>query len=175
MTEESAEESPNWFNDPPRRRVGTLALILRGSQLMLVNRPDKITVAQWGLPGGSAGPDEHPRRALSRTLDERLGLRVTPGRWLAVDYVPATPGKHAEGTNWVYEVQLPGHIEPVINENSGFGDVRWVEIAAVGELAVDHALRRIEQSLRAAGTGQTAELYVGIPVRDIGPGTVPVS
>ncbi|MDQ0773018.1 ADP-ribose pyrophosphatase YjhB (NUDIX family) [Streptomyces aurantiacus] len=159
----------DWFTDPPPRRVGVHALIVRDDHLLVVSRPYRITVSQWGLPGGSAGADELPRRALSRTLDERLGLRVTPGRWLAVDHVPATPGKHAEGTNWVFEVQLPEDVEPAIAEGSGFGEARWVGRTAAGELAVDHALRRIEQSLLAAETGEVAELYLGVPVQGIGP------
>ncbi|MFJ4429318.1 NUDIX domain-containing protein [Streptomyces bobili] len=165
----SPDTTKNWFTDPPPRRVGVHDLIMRGQHLLMVSRPYKIKVSQWGLPGGSAGPDELSRRALSRTLDERLGLRVTPGRWLAVDHVPATPGKHVEGTNWVFEVQLPENIEPAIAEGSSFGDARWVGRTAVGELAVDHALRRIERSLLAAETGEVAELHLGIPIQDIGP------
>ncbi len=158
----------NWFTDPPPRRVGTHALITRGDRLLLANRRDETAVSRWGLPRGSAGPDELPRQALSRTLDERLGLRVIPGRWLAVDLVPARPGKHVEGTNWVFEVELPENVEPAITEGGVFREARWVERTAVGELAVDHSLRRIEQSLLAAETGMVAELYLGVPIQDIG-------
>ncbi|MER6719882.1 NUDIX hydrolase [Streptomyces halstedii] len=161
--------STDWFTDPPPRRVGVHALIVRGDHLLMVSRPYRIAVSRWGLPGGSAGPDELPRRALSRTLDERLGLRVTPGRWLAVDHVPATPDKHHEGLNWVFEVQIPESVEPAVADGSGFGDARWIDRAAVGEFAVDHALRRIEQSLLAAETGEVAELYLGVPVQGTGP------
>ncbi|MER7933012.1 MULTISPECIES: NUDIX domain-containing protein [unclassified Streptomyces] len=159
------DTTKNWFTNPPPRRVGVHALIVRGDHLLMVSRPYRIAVSQWGLPGGSAAPDELPRRALSRTLDERLDLRVTPGRWLAVDHVPAAPGQIAEGTNWVFEVQVPENVEPNLTEDSGFGEVRWVQRTAIGELAVDHALRRIEQSLLAAETGQVAELYLGVPIQ----------
>ncbi len=165
----SPDTTKNWFTDPPPRRVGVHALITRGENLLMVSRPYKIPGFQWGLPGGSAGPDEHPRRALIRTLDERLGLRGSPGRFLAIDHVPATPGKHVEGTNWVFEVQVPENVEPAIPEGSTFGDARWVERAAVGELAVDHTLRRIEQSLLAAQSGKVAELYLGLPIQGISP------
>jgi ADP-ribose pyrophosphatase YjhB (NUDIX family) len=130
----------------------------------MVNRRDEITVCRWGLPRGSAAPDELPRQALSRTLDERLGLRAIPGRWLAVDLVPARPGNHVEGTNWIFEVQLPDNIEPVIAEGGVFSEARWVERTAIGELVVDHALRRIEQTLLAAKTGTVAELHLGEPI-----------
>ncbi|MEV5843719.1 NUDIX domain-containing protein [Streptomyces sp. NPDC051985] len=96
-----AAEGENWFGNPPPRRVGAHALILRGSRILMVTRPYRITVSQWGLPGGSASPDELPWRTLSRSLAERLELRVTPGRLLAADHVPATSHKHDEGVNYV--------------------------------------------------------------------------
>jgi len=94
---------------------------------------------------------------------------VTPGRWLAVDHVPARPGKHVEGTNWAFEVQLPENVEPAIAEGGVFSEARWVERTAIAELVVDHALRRIEQSLLAAETGGVAELFLGVPIQSIDP------
>jgi ADP-ribose pyrophosphatase YjhB (NUDIX family) len=165
----SADTTRNWFTDPPARRVGVHALIMRGNRLLMANRRDESAVSRWGLPRGSAAQDELPRQAVSRTLDERLGLSATAGRWLGVDFVPARPDKHVEGTNWIYEVELPENVEPVIAEAGVFSEARWVERTAIGELVVDHALRRIEQSLLAAETGGVAELYLGVPIQSIGP------
>ncbi|MFD3580967.1 NUDIX domain-containing protein [Streptomyces sp. NPDC058683] len=163
-----AADNDNWFDNPPPRRVGTHALVLRGSRMLMVTRPYSITVSQWGMPGGSAGPNELPWRTLSRSLAERLELRVTPGRLLAADHVPATPGKHDEGVNYVYEVHLPDNVEPVVTEAGRFGEARWVERAAIEELAVDHSLRRIQQCLKAAETGQFLELLLGLPRQSVG-------
>jgi ADP-ribose pyrophosphatase YjhB (NUDIX family) len=169
----SPDTTKNSFNEAPPRRTGVHALIMRGNRLLMVNRRGEVAVSRWGLPRGSAAPGEPPRQALSRTLDERLGLRAIPGqwmewRWLAVDLVPAGPNKHVEGTNWIYEVELPENAEPVLPKGGVFREARWVERTAVGELAVDHSLRRIEQSLLAAETGMVAELYLGVPIQDIG-------
>ena len=165
----SSDTTRNWFTDPPPRRVGVHALIMRGNRLLMVNRRDESAVSRWGLPRGSAAPGEPPRQALSRTLDERLGLRAIPGqwmewRWLAVDLVPAGPNKHVEGTNWIYEVELPENVEPVITEAGVFSEALWVERTGIAELVVDHALRRIEQCLWAAATREVAELHLGEPI-----------
>lgn len=170
----SSGTTKNSFNEAPPRRTGVHALIVRDDHLLMVNRRGEVAVSRWGLPRGSAAPGEPPRQALSRTLDERLGLRAIPGqwmewRWLAVDLVPAGPNKHVEGTNWIYEVELPENVEPVITEDGVFSEARWVARTAIGELAVDHSLRRIERSLLAAKTGVVAELYLGEPIQSIDP------
>ncbi|WP_405952861.1 hypothetical protein OG588_48200 [Streptomyces prunicolor] len=54
-----------------------------------------------------------------------------------------------------------------MTESGRFGKGRWVERAAVGELAVDHSLRRIEQCLIADDTGQVLELLRGLPLREL--------
>jgi ADP-ribose pyrophosphatase YjhB (NUDIX family) len=159
-----SEENPDPFKNPPPRRVGAHALITRGTQLLMVSRPYTVAVSQWGLPGGSAAANELPRRALSRHLDERLTLRASAGRILVIDHVPEQPGLHHEGTNYVYEVLLPCNAEPAVTESGRFGEARWVERAEVSCYAVDHAQRRIEESLLAAETGQVAELLLGVPL-----------
>ncbi|QOV40176.1 NUDIX domain-containing protein [Streptomyces ferrugineus] len=148
MPEETRdEEARDWFQDPPPRRVGALALITRGTQVLMVSRPYRAAVSEWGLPGGSAAANELPRRALSRLLAERLTLRATAGRMVIVDHVPEQPGQHREGTNYVYRVDIPDDVEPAVTKAGGLGEARWVERANVGDLAVDHALRRIEHCL----------------------------
>ncbi|MFK0159146.1 NUDIX domain-containing protein [Streptomyces sp. NPDC090493] len=157
-------EDRDWFQDPPPRRTGTHALIMRGTQLLLVTRPYRSAVAGWGLPGGSAAADELPRAALSRHLANRLTLRGSAGPMLVVDHVPAKPGLHVEGTNYVYRVAIPDDAEPVVTESGRLGEARWVERANVGELAVDHSLRRIEQALLANDFGDCLELLLGVPI-----------
>nr|WSY53338.1 NUDIX domain-containing protein [Streptomyces sp. NBC_00886] len=162
-----SEEARNWFEDPPPRRKGVHALIIRGTKILMVSRPYREPVPTWGLPGGSAAANELTWDALSRLLSERLTLKATVGDLLVIDHVPERPGEHQEGTNYVYRVEIPDDAEPVVTESGGFGEARWVERAAVGDLAVGHGLRRIEQCLIADDTERVLELLRGLPLRQV--------
>ncbi|MFI5888322.1 NUDIX domain-containing protein [Streptomyces sp. NPDC051554] len=163
----SSEEAQDWFEDPPPRRKGVHALITRGTRLLMVSRPYREPVPTWGLPGGSAAANELTWDALSRLLSERLTLKATVGDLLVVDHVPERPGELHEGTNYAYRVDIPVDAEPIVTEAGRFGEARWVERSATGDLAVDHSLRRIEQCLIADDTGQVIELFRGLPTREV--------
>ncbi|MFV2019920.1 NUDIX domain-containing protein [Micromonospora sp. LOL_023] len=53
-------------------------------------------------PGGMVEGDESPYDAVVRELAEELGLTITPGRLLVVDWVPPRTGR-TEGVMFVYD------------------------------------------------------------------------
>ncbi|MEU9338074.1 NUDIX hydrolase [Streptomyces sp. NPDC048290] len=151
------------FAFPSPRRMGVHAVIMRGRSLLLVTKPHRNNESVWSLPGGSAAPGETPDGALSRVLAARLRLEATAGDLLAFDFVPAKPGLHCEGLNFVYAVRIPDGVEPVVTETGWLGEARWVERSAISEYAAGHPLRRIEQSLLAKDHGQVVDLLLGMP------------
>jgi 8-oxo-dGTP diphosphatase len=84
----------------PRKRMGS-AVLLRdaGDRILLVEPTYKD---YWELPGGAVDADESPYDAAVRELKEELGLSVTPGRLLVVDWVPPRAGR-TEGVMFVYD------------------------------------------------------------------------
>ncbi|GAA2991762.1 NUDIX domain-containing protein [Actinokineospora diospyrosa] len=69
-----------------RKRVAA-DLVIRDEvgRVLLVNPTYKDG---WDLPGGMVESNEAPRGAAERELREELGLEVTAGRMLALDWVP---------------------------------------------------------------------------------------
>ncbi|MER6505912.1 NUDIX domain-containing protein [Nonomuraea sp. NPDC001636] len=153
----------DYFQNPPPRRTAALALLEHDGQYVIISRSYWTEVSRWGLPGGSAAPNEHPRRAMSRLLAEKLGLRLTPQALIAVDYSPPMPGHCTEGLNFVYHVPLPTRAEISVVDNSGYTEARWVTAEEAKDLAVDHELWRINECLTALRGGFTADLLKGLP------------
>ena len=84
----------------PRKRMAAGVLLSdEEGRLLLVEpayKPD------WEIPGGSVEQDESPRAAALRELHEELGLTVSVGPLLVVDWVPPRPDR-TEGLMLVFD------------------------------------------------------------------------
>ena len=68
-----------------RKRVSADAIVRDSSgRILLV---DPVYKPDWDLPGGMAEANEPPAAAVRRELQEELGLNVTVGGLLCVDWV----------------------------------------------------------------------------------------
>ena len=158
------------FVNPAQRRAGSLALIQSKHDFLylVIRRGYRDGDAVWGLPGGSAAPNELPRDALARTLAEKLNLRVTGpaskgvvGRWLVSDHMPATTD-HFEGRNDVFHVRA-WHEDFTLS--GGYVEYRWVSLVKAQELLLGYSLRRFEESVYALKKGTVTELVHGRKVQ----------
>ena len=62
-----------------RVRRGAIAVLERGSSLLLIKRARGLTCAgRWCFPGGHVEAGETSRRAICRELAEELGINATP-------------------------------------------------------------------------------------------------
>ena len=69
-----------------RKRVSADALVRDAAGRILI--VDPTYKPGWDLPGGMAEANEAPDNALRRELREELGIDLTVGRLLCVDWVP---------------------------------------------------------------------------------------
>jgi len=70
-----------------RKRVAATAFFRDEQGRVLIVNP--VYKPAWDLPGGAVEADESPHAACRREVAEELGLDRSPGRVLAVDWVPA--------------------------------------------------------------------------------------
>lgn len=65
---------------PPRPIVAALAVVLRGDQVLLVQRANPPDAGLWGFPGGKIEPGETLLEAAARELFEETGVTALPRR-----------------------------------------------------------------------------------------------
>lgn len=70
---------------------------------LIVDEDDRVLLVQpayypgrWLMPGGGAELNESPRQACEREISEELGIGLTVGALLAVDWIPARSEGFAE-------------------------------------------------------------------------------
>ncbi|CAL9308650.1 NUDIX domain-containing protein [Streptomyces sp. SudanB182_2057] len=108
------------FKNPPRRRIGALAIVRDGEGSVLLVKKAYKEGRSWGLPGGAAHADEAPHDAWVREVRQETGLDRTPGRLLAVDYVPYSEASgSAEGINFVFDGGTAKDTENMLPEYEG--------------------------------------------------------
>lgn len=72
----------------PMKRMAAGAIFLDDSRRVLIVKPTYKD--GWEIPGGAVEDDESPRQACERELAEELGLDLTVGESVCVDYNSST-------------------------------------------------------------------------------------
>lgn len=144
----------------PRKRMGS-AVLLRdaGNRILLV---EPVYKDHWELPGGVVEADESPYDAAVRELKEELGLSVTPGRLLVVDWVPPRTDR-TEGIMFVYD---GGVLDPTqaVEIHLPADELRswsWSTLAEAQQRLSPLLARRAAAALEAVTGGVTVYLENG--------------
>jgi 8-oxo-dGTP diphosphatase len=125
-----------------------------GGRIMMVRTHYK---GAWEIPGGLVEEGETPSEACAREVREELGLEISPGQALVIDWAPHP----AEGDKLLF-VFDGGMLTDAQHAAIQFTDgeiIEWayVEPAQLDEYTVDRLARR----LRAAVPGETRYLENG--------------
>jgi 8-oxo-dGTP diphosphatase len=134
------------YEHPPGRRIGSLALIRNTRDDVLMVKP--TNEEGWILPGGCAHADEHAYEACVRRVREEVGLPVTPGRLLVVDYIPHDPeAKVPEAYDFVYDCgQAPDGVAITLGATAELSSWGFIPVHKLH----DYALPEEEGRVRAA-------------------------
>ncbi|WP_282793698.1 NUDIX domain-containing protein [Streptomyces sp. CC224B] len=146
---------------PPLRRIGAVGIIRDyDGRVLLV---DPAYKDGWILPGGGAHANEFPHVAVTREVQEEVGLELYPARLLVVDYVPENEADDVrEGLTFVFDMGSVGADTPKLINSHELTGVQWVLRDDLPEVTVPAQERRIREALRVVeGTGTVHYLVNG--------------
>lgn len=137
---------------PRKRAIGQLLLRDTDGRVLLCQLTYKD---DWDLPGGVVEVNESPRLAVSREVDEELGLAVDAGPLLLTDWLPPWSGWD-DAVCLVFDggVHDASLIESVVREEREIRSVAFCSPEEVDARCADFTARRIHAALRnLAGEG----------------------
>ncbi|GAA3449575.1 NUDIX domain-containing protein [Dactylosporangium matsuzakiense] len=112
------------------------------------------------IPGGIVEPGESPSAACAREVAEEIGLELTPGRLLVVDWTPGR-GPWSDQVQFVFDggvLDPAAVIRPAANELTGF---RWATLEEARPDLRPSVHRRFALASRAISAGQTFHAEFG--------------
>lgn len=133
----------------------------RAISQMLVRSPDarvllcQLTYKQdWDLPGGVVEVGESPQLAVSREVEEELGLTLSAGRLLLTDWLPPWSGWD-DALCLVFDggVQDLALLDAVVRQTREIRSVEFCTLAQVEERCADFTARRIAAAVANLESG----------------------
>jgi 8-oxo-dGTP diphosphatase len=98
--------------------------------LVTRRRADQLHPGEWEFPGGKIEPGEHPEQALSREVEEELGVCVEVGRiWEVLSY----PYPDFDVLILIYHCRLRDGEMPRCRE---VAELAWLPPAALADMAI---------------------------------------
>lgn len=155
---------PEYFKTLPKKFAGSGALFFDDAGRVLVL---KTTYRDgWIIPGGIVDEDESPLQACVRECKEELGIDVSVGRLLCLDYkIKTDPALQDDSYQFIWDggVLSPAEIEQIrlSEEHSEF---RFVNEAEAMPLLNPKLAKRLPYCLKAKESGRFVYLEDGDPV-----------
>ena len=147
----------------PRKRMGAGVLLSDSKGRVLLVEP--TYKPDWEIPGGTVEAGESPYVAAVREVEEELGLAVSPGALLVVDWVPPRPDR-TEGLMMVFDggVLTPEQTMGIQLPVEELRSWAWCTEREAGECLSELLARRVAAAVRARAEKTSVYLENGFSV-----------
>ncbi|WP_341719368.1 NUDIX hydrolase [Micromonospora sp. FIMYZ51] len=152
MAETQTESDLSYIAKLTRVRAAAGIVLRDEAGRVLVVHPTYKDV--WEIPGGTVEPDESPADACVREVREELGLSVSAGALLCVDWVPASPPWDG-GLMFVFDggVLTPDQIATIRLCPDELDRYEFIEPERLHEVLNSRLARRVAAAVAAIGRG----------------------
>ena len=143
-----------WLAQLPTLYAAAAALFTDQAGRVLLVKPNYRD--HWSLPGGILEHDEPPHVGCAREVAEEIGLTITAGRLLTVDWVPAD-GRPRPSLHFVFDGGTldQAQIASIVLQREELDDYCFTD--AYADLMPSHLTTRVTASLNSRrSTGPTA-------------------
>ena len=143
---------------------GTLSTMFGAAAALFTNPAGRILLVKpnyrdhWSLPGGLLEQGEPPQAGCRREVAEELGLQITPGPLLTIDWVPPDEVRPRPIVHFIFDGGELGDDVPIELQDEELDDYRFVEPADLDEYLPALISARVVAAVRGRETGTTAYL-----------------
>ncbi len=133
----------------------TLATMFGAAAALFTNPAGRILLVKpnyrdhWSLPGGLLEHGEPPHAGCRREVAEELGLQITPGRLLTIDWMPPDDARPRPIMHFIFE---GGELEddvPIRLQEEELDEYRFVEAGDLADYLPPFIAARVNAALRS--------------------------
>ncbi len=141
--------------------IANLPKILAGAAVLLRDESGRVLLVEpnyregWVLPGGTVESDdgETPRQGARREALEEIGLEVTPGALLALDWVPGRGRPPLVAFLYDGGVRAASEFDAIVLQTEELDSWRLVDRADLDKYLLPQLCRRVRAALGALESG----------------------
>ena len=140
-----------WYATLPTMFGAAAAIFTDPAGRVLLVKPNYRD--HWSLPGGIIDEGEPPHECCRREVAEEIGLQITPGPLLVIDWVPPDGIRPRPLVHFIFDGGELDAGAPIRLQESELDDYRFVEPGQVDEYLPPFLAARVAAALRSRVTG----------------------
>jgi 8-oxo-dGTP diphosphatase len=152
----SVAEDIAWFATLPTMFGAAAALFTNPAGRILLVKPNYRN--HWSVPGGMLDDGEPPHEGCRREVEEEIGLQITPGPLLVIDWVAPDAIRPRPIVHFIFEGGELDDDVPIRLQEDELDDYRFTEPGDLGSYLPPFLATRVAAALRGRLTGGTIYL-----------------